>query len=61
MLPDDIEKNIEDLEKSLKTLYKYNDSNLSDNQKRLLREFDEEELIKPVTDRFMELAQVKFR
>ena len=24
-------------------------------------EFDEEELIKPVTDRFMELAKVKFR
>ena len=30
-------------------------------KRAILREFDEEELIKPVTDRFMELAQVKFR
>ena len=30
---DDIEKDIADLEKSIKTLYKYDDSNLSDNQR----------------------------
>ena len=30
---DDIEKNIVDLEKSIKTLYKYDDSKLSDNQR----------------------------
>ena len=32
-----------------------------DIKRAILKEFDEEELIKPVTDRFMELAEVKFR
>ena len=32
-----------------------------DIKRAILKEFDKEELVKPVTDRFMELAQVKFR
>ena len=30
-------------------------------QKAIIAEFDKIELVKPVTDRFMELAEVKFR
>jgi hypothetical protein len=32
-----------------------------DIKRAILEEFDDPDLVKPVTDRFMELAEVKFR
>ena len=31
------------------------------NQKAIIEEFDDLDLVKPVTDRFMELTEVKFK